>query len=250
MQRLLVTALLGVPILFACQSTPGPKGDTGSQGPKGDPGAKGDKGDKGDPGDKGDSGEKGDPGVPGDAGQSVTSTALNVGDAHCPNGGASFTSASGTTYACNGPPGAGGTKWYWVDSTGTVVGLEHNNDFVDDAGNFWAIDTNSAALGAVQGLSFYYADAGCWGTPLLYGMPPRVVVQAPSTNQGVLPGVDAGFYVRADALATPPTHIQSISNGLACTAANVTFPMAPVSAWTLVTPPVLSATPPLHLEER
>jgi hypothetical protein len=36
----------------------------------------------------------------------VTSTTLADGDAHCPAGGSSFSSASGLSYACNGAPSA------------------------------------------------------------------------------------------------------------------------------------------------
>lgn len=50
-------------------------------------------------------GPKGDPGPTGKDGVSVTSAAEAAG-ANCPNGGASFKSASGTTYACNGSSGA------------------------------------------------------------------------------------------------------------------------------------------------
>jgi hypothetical protein len=45
-------------------------------------------------------------GQPGTNGTSITSTALAVGNSHCPHGGSSFTSASGTTYACSGLPGS------------------------------------------------------------------------------------------------------------------------------------------------
>jgi hypothetical protein len=49
--------------------------------------------------------QQGPQGTPGTNGTSVTSSALNNGDPNCPNGGSSFTSASGTTYACNGAKG-------------------------------------------------------------------------------------------------------------------------------------------------
>jgi hypothetical protein len=47
-------------------------------------------------------GTTGKTGKTGAAGTSVSSTALAVGNATCPDGGSSFASASGTTYACNG----------------------------------------------------------------------------------------------------------------------------------------------------
>jgi hypothetical protein len=45
-------------------------------------------------------GKTGVTGATGAAGTSVTSTALAVGNTNCPNGGSSFTTVSGTTYAC------------------------------------------------------------------------------------------------------------------------------------------------------
>ncbi len=62
------------------QGIPGPQGATGATGPKGDPGV------------------------------SVTSKQLGAGGTACPTGGSSFTSASGTTYACNGATGAPGAQ--------------------------------------------------------------------------------------------------------------------------------------------
>ena len=50
------------------------------------------------------------PGADGSPGVSVTSNNLAPGDPNCPHGGSSFTSASGTTYACNGQDGTGGSS--------------------------------------------------------------------------------------------------------------------------------------------
>jgi|SRR5690242_12676612 len=58
------------------------------------------------PGPQGPPGPKGDTG---DAGQGVTTISLAPGDLNCPNGGTRLTSASGTTYACNGSDGAPGS---------------------------------------------------------------------------------------------------------------------------------------------
>ena len=49
-------------------------------------------------------------GADGSPGVSVTSNNLAPGDPNCPHGGSSFTSASGTTYACNGQDGTGGSS--------------------------------------------------------------------------------------------------------------------------------------------
>jgi Collagen triple helix repeat (20 copies) len=80
-------------------SQKGPQGPTGPAGPAGPAGPQGPKGD---------TGATGPAGADGHDGQSVTSQALAAGDQNCPAGGSSFASASGTTYACNGAPGASG----------------------------------------------------------------------------------------------------------------------------------------------
>jgi hypothetical protein len=82
------------------QGQPGPQG---LQGPKGDTGAQGPQGAKGD------TGVPGAQGPQGPVGTSVTSASEPPGS-NCAYGGASFASASPTTYACNGAPGAQGTQ--------------------------------------------------------------------------------------------------------------------------------------------
>lgn len=57
----------------------------------------------------GTNGVNGTNGTNGKDGTSVTSLSLAAGDPTCPFGGSAFTSASGTTYACNGAPGAAGS---------------------------------------------------------------------------------------------------------------------------------------------
>ena len=60
------------------------------------------------PGADGKDGTNGSNGTNGSDGQSVTSAPEPAG-AHCTNGGSSFSSVSGTTYACNGADGSSGT---------------------------------------------------------------------------------------------------------------------------------------------
>jgi hypothetical protein len=193
----------------------------------------------------------GAPGAAGDSGQSVTSTALPVGDSHCPFGGNAITSASGTTYACNGDPGSSaGARWFWVDATGKIIGVEHDNYYVDDAGYYWTIDVNSAQLGGQEAIPFFFADAGCSGPPWIFAFQPRLVMHAPSTNQGVLPGVDAGFYVRPDTGASTPLTVISLTTGLTCNSGGATLPSLPLSSCAVLKPPLLNATPPLHIESR
>lgn len=92
----------------------------GKNGQNGAPGANGQAGAKGDSGAQG---AKGDPGASGAPGQGVTSKALAIGNAKCPNGGTEFTSGTGSSVACNGeegsegPAGAEGSPW----TTGGVL---------------------------------------------------------------------------------------------------------------------------------
>lgn len=87
-------------------------------GPQGDPGAPGPKGDTGAPGPKGDTGSAGQ------NGQSVASSTVLAGDANCPSGGSKFSSASGTTYACNGAAGATNVTVRYVDTPTSSNGNE------------------------------------------------------------------------------------------------------------------------------
>lgn len=89
----------------------GPRGLTGPAGPIGLTGAAGKTGARGAVGKAGAAGKTGA------AGKSVTSAALAVGNGNCPGGGASFTSVSGTTFACNGTA----TAFASVDATGSVA---------------------------------------------------------------------------------------------------------------------------------
>src|ERR1051325_6033662 len=81
-----------VSLLSACGSV-----EDGPQGPQGDPGPAGAMG------------EMGTMGTMGTAGQSVTVTAEPAGS-NCASGGFKLTSASGTSYVCNGANGANGTN--------------------------------------------------------------------------------------------------------------------------------------------
>lgn len=65
----------------------------------------------------GKTGLTGKTGRTGAAGRSVASATLGVGSAACPSGGSSFTTASGTTSACNGVA----TSFASVDTAGTLA---------------------------------------------------------------------------------------------------------------------------------
>ncbi len=108
------------------QGPVGPTGATGSQGPAGPAGAAGPKGENGAAGSNGTNGTNG---------TSVTSIEKPEGTiGTCKEGGSSFTSASGKTYACNGKPGspwtAGGTLPKGATETGAwqvgSVALKHS----------------------------------------------------------------------------------------------------------------------------
>jgi hypothetical protein len=59
---------------------------------------------------QGPAGPAGPAGKDGKDGASVTSTALAEGDSNCPNGGNRFDASNGSSYACNGAPGATGPE--------------------------------------------------------------------------------------------------------------------------------------------
>jgi len=81
------------------------KGKAGAAGKPGAQGALGATGPQGAPGATGATGPQGGPGEAGTTGQSVTSKTVAKENANCLEGGSSFTSTSGTTYACNGGKG-------------------------------------------------------------------------------------------------------------------------------------------------
>lgn len=87
------------------------------RGPVGPPGLTGPAGPIGLTGAAGKTGKAGAAGKAGKPGTSVTSAALAVGNANCQNGGASFTSVSGTTFACNGTA----TEFASVNATGSLA---------------------------------------------------------------------------------------------------------------------------------
>ena len=89
--------------------------------------------------------QQGAPGQEGDDGISVTSTPLGTGDANCPNGGSSFTSVSGTTFACNGANGTAG------NGGGLPLGFESGtpqSDFISSGGTqvVGSITVSSSAI--------------------------------------------------------------------------------------------------------
>jgi hypothetical protein len=87
------------------------------RGPAGRRGVRGSVGPQGPAGNNGATGKTGKTGATGARGSSVTSAALGAGNASCPTGGSSFTSVSGTTYACNGASAAFAS----VDATATLI---------------------------------------------------------------------------------------------------------------------------------
>jgi hypothetical protein len=100
----------------------GPAGPAGKNGANGAPGATGPAGPTGPTGASGPQGVAGNAGKNGTDGQSVASKTVAAKEAACGGaGGSEFTSASGTTLACNGSPWtAGGTLPSGATETGVV----------------------------------------------------------------------------------------------------------------------------------
>jgi hypothetical protein len=105
-------------------SQTGPAGTPGAPGTNGLPGA------PGAPGAPGTNGTNGTNGLPGTNGTSVISSALSPGDPNCPWGGSSFTSASGTTHACNAMPAVEDVTW-----NPTLNGAFTNSSTIVEAGS-------------------------------------------------------------------------------------------------------------------
>jgi hypothetical protein len=141
---------------------------TGPQGAAGPAGAPGPAGPKGDTGAAGTNGTNG---------VSVNSAAASV--AECPNGGTKFTSASGTSKACNGEDGEP-----WVPNTTLPEGATLTG--------IWGTYTNPTPEGAQTfPISF----------PIPLANPPKMVFVNPGEDKTALgcPGVSG-----ADITATPP----------------------------------------------
>ena len=95
------------------KATASAKAKKGPRGPKGPAGPTGPQGPAGPAGSAGPKGDTGATGATGPAGQSVTSTAIPVGNVKCAakEGGTELTSASGTANVCNGAKGKEGSPW-------------------------------------------------------------------------------------------------------------------------------------------
>jgi hypothetical protein len=130
--------------------------------------ARGLQGLKGDPGMNGLNGTNGTNGL---NGVSVTSQALPLGDAHCPNGGSKFTSASGDTYACNGA--AGGSAGSLSFNTRVAIGSPFSIDLDDGLlfnGGCGGEGANTMELNSTIGVNTFIAGGFRQGTdftPLL-----------------------------------------------------------------------------------
>jgi hypothetical protein len=98
----------------------GPRGPAGPAGKAGATGAQGPAGPTGPTGGTGPEGQAGKTGTTGTDGQGVTSKEVKVGEKACTEeGGSEFTSATGTTYACNGTTGFTATLPKDKTETGT-----------------------------------------------------------------------------------------------------------------------------------
>lgn len=106
-KRYLITSTkqISPKVLKQLKGKRGPAGPAGAAGPQG---PQGPVGEKGAPGANGTNGANGKDGLNGKDGVNVTSTEFTGEEGECTAGGTKFTSASGTTYACNGVEGKQG----------------------------------------------------------------------------------------------------------------------------------------------
>ncbi|MBV9336618.1 MAG: hypothetical protein JO243_12070 [Solirubrobacterales bacterium] len=126
-------------------------------------------------------GPKGDNGQPGLDGHSVTSSPLPSGDPNCPDGGSKFTSVSGVTYACSGPPAT--RLWAVVNAAGTLLRGSHATSASAVSGGY-EVDFDQdisqcsyqATLGATQ------AEIGELGVGPRTGNPSSVFVFTANSN--------------------------------------------------------------------
>lgn len=191
-------------------------------------------------------GEKGDPGV---AGQSVTTTALAPGSASCPYGGTQLVSAGGTTYACNGAPGADGQpgeppavldgtgavlgtlvgtspSWSLVGTspTQTVIPTGQMLTYLDPDGLLWNVGIGSGNVLPPR-VTLYFASADCTGDPLVQNVSPQVPV-AFSGSAGPL----GGIYLATDVAAGADPQSFWASSNAACTESPPAPPPPPFTA--------------------
>jgi hypothetical protein len=123
----------------------GPRGTAGPQGPTGKTAV------------TGKTGAAGKTGATGKTGAGVTSAALAAGNATCPSGGSSFSSVSGTTYACNGSAAAFAS----VDATGTVAA--HKNLTTVKLGSTPGVYCLTLAVAPSVGVASVRGDAATRG---------------------------------------------------------------------------------------
>lgn len=166
---------------MVCHGSPGldgiqgPAGPQGPEGPAGADGADGAQGPQGLTGPAGADGAQGPQGLTGPAGAdgtdgtSVSSATLSAGHGVCAYGGTSFTSASGTTYACNGTPGDPATSApRLLDSNDATIGRVisaggHGVTVLTSSGHVLSLEWD----GTMSPAQIYYTGGGCTGTAYL-----------------------------------------------------------------------------------
>jgi hypothetical protein len=187
----------------------GPQGAQGPQGPAGPQGATGDAGPQGPAGPAGPAGADGKDGVngtdgvngkDGKDGVSVTSSALSTGNANCPTGGSSFTSASGTTYACNGATGPQGPQGPAGPST-VDARMYYSATYVPDANGL--VGGGVACPSGEHATGGGYSMTGSWGANGVDGV--HITYNGPTIDGGeasVSNGAwSKGWFVDADGAA-------------------------------------------------
>jgi hypothetical protein len=176
----------------------GKQGKPGKPGKPGAPGATGPAGPAGPAGAKGDTGSAGAAGTNGTNGVSVISTVATVGE--CPAGGTKFTSASGTSKACNGSPWtAGGTLPAEATETGSFF-APANSEPIDFTPISFAIPLPSAlGEGAVHYVSVEEVTKREEGKTVAEGAAPA---QCPGTGEAP-EAVEGNLCVYEGGLSSP-----------------------------------------------
>lgn len=110
----------------------------------------------GNPGPQGVAGPPGPSGDAGEPGVSVTAVQLPPGSTACPSGGTQFTSASGTTVACNGAPGVAAI----VQLDGGRLVIDGGIAVIAPPPSVVVRDANGSFIGVVVGQEIYVPQ-GC-----------------------------------------------------------------------------------------
>src|SRR6476469_4314065 len=175
----------------------GPRGPKGATGPAGPAGPQGPAGPAGAKGDAGAAGANGTPGTPGAAGQSVQ-TAVEPPLGNCgEEGGVKLTSASGTSYVCNGEKGGQGPEGNpWTDGGTLPSGETETGTWGGAINKFRYEEEEDGTLKEIVGGAIGYLPISI---PIpLAAAPNPVLVEPGETGVPGCPGISPGGLPQAD----------------------------------------------------